>query len=144
MGQRSVTLDNDLELALEEFIADQPDAQTAASVVQSAVREYLRRRGYAGSEKRSVTRPENDDVPYIASDADRRRAKEIHSAIDAYFDAQSAGSGAVTVQDALREYLMTRGVMMPTEPFNPTPAEHGSGYSDTSRDHDRVLAESVD
>jgi Arc/MetJ-type ribon-helix-helix transcriptional regulator len=145
MATRSVTLDNELESALDEYIADQPDGQTVASVVRSALREYLGQRGYASQTQRLVDSPASPDTPYVATDADRRRADEIHSAIDAFFELESTdSSGATVAQVALREYLKIRGVMMPTEPFCPKTAEHGSGYRNTSREHDSVLAETID
>ena len=46
---------------------------------------------------------------------------------------------------AVREYLQRRGYGKPTpgSGFHITPAQHGSGTSDTSVDHDRYLAEAA-
>jgi hypothetical protein len=43
-------------------------------------------------------------------------------------------------QAALKEYLAARGYLSPTRHLRITPAPHGSGTSDVSREHDRYLA----
>src|SRR5438067_13103263 len=44
-------------------------------------------------------------------------------------------------QVALKEYLAARGYFASTRHLRITPASHGSGTSDVSREHDRYLAE---
>jgi hypothetical protein len=83
-------------------------------------------------------------------ETDMRRATitlpdEMQIAVEAYIRAQEATPTLnAVVQAALREFLDARGFLAPREPFWLTPAEHGSGHRDTSRDHDRVLAESIE
>jgi hypothetical protein len=42
------------------------------------------------------------------------------------------------VQAALREFLGIRGYLPPRRTLRITPAEHGSGFTNTSIDHDSV------
>ncbi|MFW5724562.1 MAG: hypothetical protein ACOCWF_08370 [Halochromatium sp.] len=46
MRHATITLPDDIELALEQFVDEQPEPMQLATVVQSAVREYLDERGY--------------------------------------------------------------------------------------------------
>jgi len=145
MRKVSTSINGELSDALAEYINDQADQRAASVVVRAALREYLHRRGYVGPRKvPGITSATVDDLD-VDSTTGRDREIEIRDAIDAFFDAKSPSqSTTAIVTVALREYLKARGVLMPTEPFSPTPSDRGSGYSNTSRDHDKVLAEIVD
>lgn len=51
-------------------------------------------------------------------------------------------SSSVTVQTAIESFLIAKGYLSkPTKSFRLSPAPQGSGYTDTSIDHDAVLTE---
>jgi hypothetical protein len=67
---------------------------------------------------------------------------EIQQALAAYCHDQGSNPNLSSVlQDALRDFLAERGYMPPSRALRITPAEHGSGKTDISTDHDRYLAE---
>jgi hypothetical protein len=75
--EKAITLPDDLEQALERFVAAQSAPVQPTAVVQAAVREYLAERGYLPSTSSLRIRPaprgsDNDDVSvsqdrYLAS-----------------------------------------------------------------------------
>jgi hypothetical protein len=73
---------------------------------------------------------------------------ELDQAIEEFRKQQPATpSTTAVVQAAIRRYFAELGynVVPPSEPFQPlviTPAEKGSGFSDTSINHDQVIADS--
>lgn len=70
---------------------------------------------------------------------------EIEDALEAYREAQDVQLSTTAItQAALREFLTQRGFLRTRRTFWLTPAEHGSGDSHASRDHDRVIAELLD
>ena len=53
-------------------------------------------------------------------------------------------SSSATVQKAIQQFLIQEGYLAkPKKPFRLTPAAQGSGYTDTSINHDAVLAEFI-
>lgn len=70
MRHATITLPDDIELALEQFVDEQPEPMQLATVVQSAVREYLGERGYLPSSAALRIRPAqrgsgHDDVSVL-------------------------------------------------------------------------------
>lgn len=67
---------------------------------------------------------------------------DLDQAIEAFMKDQPVAATLTAVaQAALREYLIQRGYLPSGKTFWLTPAEHGSGDSTVSLDHDRVFAE---
>jgi hypothetical protein len=67
---------------------------------------------------------------------------ELERAVEAYIEAQPAPPTlTAVVQAALRDFLTAQSPSARGKRLQITPAETGSGYTNTSRDHDRVLAE---
>ncbi len=65
----------------------------------------------------------------------------IINALVAYTQEQKVSSSD-TVQTALESFLMAKGYLsQPKKSFRLSPAPKGSGYTDTSINHDAVLAE---
>jgi hypothetical protein len=57
MRSATITLPDDIEQALEQFVAEQPAPLQLTTVVQTAVREYLGERGYLPSPAALRIRP---------------------------------------------------------------------------------------
>ena len=67
---------------------------------------------------------------------------DLAEALEAYQRDQEVPPPLTAVaQVALKEYLAARGYVASTRHLRITPAPHGSGTSDGSREHDRYLAE---
>lgn len=65
----------------------------------------------------------------------------IIDALDTYTQ-ENEVSSSDTVQTAIESFLMAKGYLSkPKKPFHLSPAPQGSGYTDTSINHDAVLAE---
>jgi hypothetical protein len=70
---------------------------------------------------------------------------ELERAVDAYIQAQPAPPTlTAVVQAALRDFLAAQSPSARSKRLQVTPAESGSGNTNTSRDHDRVLADILD
>lgn len=66
---------------------------------------------------------------------------DLEAAIAAYQQDQEVPPALTAIaQAALREYLAERGYLAPRRALRITPADQGSGKSDTSERHDRYLA----
>jgi hypothetical protein len=58
------------------------------------------------------------------------------------YNQEHKASSSDTVQTALESFLVAKGYLAkPKKSFNLSPAPKGSGYTDTSINHDAVLAE---
>ena len=57
MKHATIILPDDIEQALEQFVADQPEPIPITAVIQSAVRDYLGERGYLPSPAALRIRP---------------------------------------------------------------------------------------
>lgn len=144
MRRVSVSLNDTLADALATYIEHRPDAPAAPDIMRTALCEYLAARGYVQSGQQPERRAnDREDISPTASDD----AAQDHTmqTIEAYIVASSAiPPTPPSVLDALRRYLTTMCVSVPKGPLR-TPKfrtlEEGSGHSDTSAEHDRVLAE---
>jgi hypothetical protein len=69
----------------------------------------------------------------------------IANALNAYIRDQEVPLPATAiVEAALKEYLSERGYLPPkTQSLRLTPTPKGSGFQDTSLNHDKILAEQV-
>ena len=139
MRRVSVSLNDTLDDALTTYIDHRPDAPAAPDILRAALCEYLATRGYVQSGQQPQHR---SSALKESHDEGRNHTSE---AIEAYIVASSAiPPTPPAVLDALRRYLSTMGVLAPQGPLR-TPQfrtiEDESGHSDTSIEHDRVLAE---
>jgi hypothetical protein len=67
---------------------------------------------------------------------------DLAEAVDEYVRAQEAPPALTAVmQAALREYLRARGFLRPYRPLRISPAPHGSGRRDVSKNHDKYFVE---
>jgi hypothetical protein len=67
-------------------------------------------------------------------------SEDIEQALEAYRRDQEVPPALTAIaQAALREFLAERGYLAAARRLQITPAERGSGTSDTSLEHDRVL-----
>ena len=72
---------------------------------------------------------------------------ELEDALEAYRRSQDVPLPLTALaQAALREYLVRRGFLSPSEGrlFRITPAREGSGTKDVSSEHDRYFAEAAE
>ncbi|EIC23274.1 hypothetical protein [Thiorhodovibrio frisius] len=70
MRRATITLPDDIDQALVQFVAEQPEPVQLSTVVQSAVREFLGERGYLPSSAALRIRPSqqgsgHDDVSVL-------------------------------------------------------------------------------
>jgi len=144
MRRVSVSLNDTLADALATYVEHRQDAPTAPDVMRTALCEYLAARGYVQSSQQPERRDNRrDDIsPTVSHEARQDHTMET---IEAYIVASSAVPPTPpSVLNALRRYLRTMGVSVPQGPLR-TPQfrtiEDESGHSDTSAEHDRVLAE---
>jgi hypothetical protein len=144
MRRISVSLNDTLDDAFTAFLDNRPDAPAASDVMRTALCEYLAARGYIQSSQPPDDRnnPQIDNPPSRGNAASQDRTMET---IEAYIVASEAVPPTPTaVLAALRRYLETMGVIVPEGPLR-TPQfstlEDESGHTDTSVEHDRVLAE---
>ncbi|PZU92964.1 MAG: hypothetical protein DCE90_17310 [Pseudanabaena sp.] len=69
--------------------------------------------------------------------------KSITDVLATYAQEHQTSSSA-TVQKAIQQFLIQEGYLAkPKKPFRLSPATQGSGYTDTSINHDAVLAEFI-
>jgi hypothetical protein len=69
--------------------------------------------------------------------------KSITDVLDNYSQEHQTSSSA-TVQKAIQQFLIQEGYLAkPIKPFRLIPATQGSGYTNTSTNHDAVLAEFI-
>lgn len=144
MRRVSVSLNDELEGALTRYIDSRPDVPGATEVMRAELCEYLFARGYVQPRQQPEHRANNREgiFPTVSDVAGKDHTMET---IEAYIVASSAIPPAPPiVLDALRRYLRTMGVRVPDGPLRIPQfrtIEDESGHSDTSAEHDRVLAE---
>ncbi|MBI3698107.1 MAG: hypothetical protein HY238_25130 [Acidobacteria bacterium] len=67
---------------------------------------------------------------------------DLDAALNSYIRQQDVGPALTAlVQSALREYLATRGYLVPARRLRISAARKGSGKKDLSVEHDRYFAE---
>lgn len=144
MRRVSVSLNDELADALTGYIDDRPDSPATPDIIRAALCEYLAARGYVqwGQQPERRTNDREGMSPTVSDDAGPDHTMET---IEAYIIASSAiPPTPPSVLDALRRYLKTMGVSVPQGPLRAPrfrTIEDESGHSDTSAEHDRVLAE---
>ena len=67
MKRATITLPDDLEQALEQFVEEQEVPVQLTAVVQAAVREYLGERGYLETSSPLRIHPANRDRPFTSA-----------------------------------------------------------------------------
>jgi Arc/MetJ-type ribon-helix-helix transcriptional regulator len=144
MRRVSVSLNDTLADALETYVEQRPDTPAASDILRAALGEYLAARGYVqASQQPERRKTRGEDISQTVS----HEAGQDHTmeTLEAYIVALSAVPPTPpSVLNVLRRYLGTMGVSVPQGPLR-TPQfrtiEDESGHSDTSVEHDRVLAE---
>lgn len=146
MKRATVTLTDELETALDEYVRSQDVAPSLTAITQAALKEYLAHRGYFRSRKAFWLTPaeEGSGDPHASRDHDRVLAEllDARPAVDAFLDLKPGDTPPTPdLYVALLKYFAKHGGRLPETPLRIRTIDDPDSDPWGSVEHDRHVAD---
>lgn len=146
MKRATVTLTDELEIALDEYVRSLDVAPSLTAITQAALKEYLAHRGYFRDRKPFWPTPAEigGGDPHASQNHDRVLAEllDARPAVDAFLDLKPGDTPPTTdLYIALLKYFARHGGRLPETPLRIRTIDDSNGDPWGSVDHDRHVAD---